>query len=247
MGGKISHEITKLMLPTPVLVLHNLCSDPLEELEDEENYQELLEDVRDECGRFGHVKLILIPKLSDYASLKREYERRKALAIVEYNEHQEYIRNAQSEFEKPKKKRKKKRQEPNARKEPIVPVDGFLRKNADCEIFIEAPRKSSYHLEANLGIGKVFVEFEDEFESADARAVGSLTLGTRRTQVQRKHCDCHVLPSLTVQRAQTRTHRMRHGEPTEDVGGESPAAGSRRRGQETRAGGGQPPEHTHRY
>lgn len=34
MGGRISHEIIKMMMPTPVLQLHNLLSDPLEELED---------------------------------------------------------------------------------------------------------------------------------------------------------------------------------------------------------------------
>lgn len=53
-----------------------------------------MEDVRDECARFGRVKLILIPKLSDYPPLKREYEMRKAMAIEDYNTRQEYLKHA---------------------------------------------------------------------------------------------------------------------------------------------------------
>ena len=59
----------------------------------------------------------------------------------------------------------------------MVPVDGFLRKNADCEITIEPRRKKKdLFLETDLGIGKVFVEFDDEFEAADALSVGSYNL-----------------------------------------------------------------------
>ena len=136
--------------------------------------------MRDECGRFGRVKLILIPKLSDYPSLKREYDKRKKVAVEEFRAQQEYIRNVESEFEKPKKKRKKHRHAQRAAEEPqvepIVPVDGFLRRAADCELLIEPRKKDELHLETELGIGKIFVEFDDHFEAAEALKVGSLPL-----------------------------------------------------------------------
>ena len=62
--------------------------------------------------------------------------------------------------------------------EPIVPVDGFLRRAADCELLIEPRKKDELHLETELGIGKIFVEFDDHFEAAEALKVGSLPRAT---------------------------------------------------------------------
>lgn len=53
-----------------------------------------------------------------------------------------------------------------------MPVDGFIRKNADCEITIEPRRKKKdLFLETDLGIGKIFVEFDNEEEAAEAWSV----------------------------------------------------------------------------
>jgi len=45
---------------TEVLCLMNMVVP--EELEDEEEYEEILDDVRDECGKYGRVKSIEIPR-----------------------------------------------------------------------------------------------------------------------------------------------------------------------------------------
>ena len=46
--------------PTEVLCLLNMVVE--EELVDEEEYEDILEDIREECGKFGEVKSIEIPR-----------------------------------------------------------------------------------------------------------------------------------------------------------------------------------------
>uniref|UniRef100_A0A1I8IIN5 Splicing factor U2AF subunit n=1 Tax=Macrostomum lignano TaxID=282301 RepID=A0A1I8IIN5_9PLAT len=46
--------------PTEVLVLMNMVTP--EELEDEEEYEDILDDVREECGRYGTVRSLEIPR-----------------------------------------------------------------------------------------------------------------------------------------------------------------------------------------
>lgn len=46
--------------PTEVLCLMNMVTP--EELEDEEEYEEILDDVREECGKYGAVKSLEIPR-----------------------------------------------------------------------------------------------------------------------------------------------------------------------------------------
>jgi hypothetical protein len=48
------------ILPTPVLVLHNMVAP--EDLATEEDHQALVEEVRTECAKFGSLKTILIPR-----------------------------------------------------------------------------------------------------------------------------------------------------------------------------------------
>uniref|UniRef100_A0A8C7FZA9 Splicing factor U2AF subunit n=1 Tax=Oncorhynchus kisutch TaxID=8019 RepID=A0A8C7FZA9_ONCKI len=50
-------------LPTEVLCLMNMVA--VEELLDDEEYEEIVEDVRDECGKYGQVKSIEIPRPVD--------------------------------------------------------------------------------------------------------------------------------------------------------------------------------------
>ncbi|XP_072316426.1 U2 small nuclear RNA auxiliary factor 2a isoform X1 [Eucyclogobius newberryi] len=50
-------------LPTEVLCLMNMVAP--EELIDDEEYEEIVEDVRDECGKYGQVKSIEIPRPVD--------------------------------------------------------------------------------------------------------------------------------------------------------------------------------------
>lgn len=50
-------------IPTEVLCLMNMVAP--EELLDDEEYEEILEDVRDECSKYGQVKSIEIPRPVD--------------------------------------------------------------------------------------------------------------------------------------------------------------------------------------
>lgn len=50
-------------LPTEVLCLMNMVAP--EELLDDEEYEEIVEDVRDECSKYGAVKSIEIPRPVD--------------------------------------------------------------------------------------------------------------------------------------------------------------------------------------
>ncbi|MEQ2264597.1 U2 small nuclear RNA auxiliary factor 2 [Xenotaenia resolanae] len=50
-------------LPTEVLCLMNMVAP--EELLDDEEYEEIVEDVREECGKYGQVKSIEIPRPVD--------------------------------------------------------------------------------------------------------------------------------------------------------------------------------------
>lgn len=50
-------------IPTEVLCLMNMVSP--EELLDDEEYEEIVEDVRDECSKYGQVKSIEIPRPVD--------------------------------------------------------------------------------------------------------------------------------------------------------------------------------------
>lgn len=50
-------------IPTEVLCLMNMVSP--EELLDDEEYEEILEDIREECSKYGHVKSIEIPRPVD--------------------------------------------------------------------------------------------------------------------------------------------------------------------------------------
>lgn len=51
---------TKESLPTRVVCLINVVT--LEELRDEEDYEDILDDMKDECGKYGRVKSIEIPR-----------------------------------------------------------------------------------------------------------------------------------------------------------------------------------------
>lgn len=46
--------------PTKVLCLSNMVT--LEELEEEEDYEDILEDVREECSKFGKLLTVVIPR-----------------------------------------------------------------------------------------------------------------------------------------------------------------------------------------
>lgn len=50
-------------LPTDVLCLMNMMAP--EELLDDDEYEEIVEDVRDECSKYGAVKSIEIPRPVD--------------------------------------------------------------------------------------------------------------------------------------------------------------------------------------
>jgi len=50
-------------LPTEVLCLMNMVAP--EELLDDEEYEEIVEDVKDECSKYGQVKSIEIPRPVD--------------------------------------------------------------------------------------------------------------------------------------------------------------------------------------
>lgn len=50
-------------VPTEVLCLMNMVAP--EELLDDEEYEEIVEDVRDECSKYGQVKSIEIPRPVD--------------------------------------------------------------------------------------------------------------------------------------------------------------------------------------
>ena len=50
-------------IPTEVLCLMNMVAP--EELLDDEEYEEILEDVREECSKYGQVKSIEIPRPVD--------------------------------------------------------------------------------------------------------------------------------------------------------------------------------------
>lgn len=50
-------------IPTEVLCLMNMVAP--EELLDDEEYEEIVEDVRDECSKYGQVKSIEIPRPVD--------------------------------------------------------------------------------------------------------------------------------------------------------------------------------------
>lgn len=50
-------------IPTEVLCLMNMVSP--EELLDDEEYEEIVEDVRDECSKYGQVKSIELPRPVD--------------------------------------------------------------------------------------------------------------------------------------------------------------------------------------
>lgn len=50
-------------LPTEVLCLMNMVAP--EELLDDDEYEEIVEDVRDECSKYGQVKSIEIPRPVD--------------------------------------------------------------------------------------------------------------------------------------------------------------------------------------
>ena len=47
-------------LPTEVLCLLNMVTE--EELKDEEEYEDILEDIREECGKYGEVRSLEIPR-----------------------------------------------------------------------------------------------------------------------------------------------------------------------------------------
>jgi len=53
-------DVQTLGPPTEVLCLMNMITP--EELEDEEEYEDILEDVKEECGKYGIVKSIEIPR-----------------------------------------------------------------------------------------------------------------------------------------------------------------------------------------
>ena len=46
--------------PTPVLVLYNMVT--VQELSSDEDYEDILQDIRDECARHGTVATVLIPR-----------------------------------------------------------------------------------------------------------------------------------------------------------------------------------------
>ena len=47
-------------LPTEVLCLLNMVTE--EELRDEEEYEDILEDIREECSKYGEVRSLEIPR-----------------------------------------------------------------------------------------------------------------------------------------------------------------------------------------
>lgn len=62
--GLMNSSMTQMAgLPTEVLCLMNMVA--VEELVDEEEYEEIVEDVRDECSKYGQVKSIEIPRPVD--------------------------------------------------------------------------------------------------------------------------------------------------------------------------------------
>ena len=46
--------------PSVVVMLSNMVS--IKELKDDEEYEELLEDVKDECSKYGQVKSVVAPR-----------------------------------------------------------------------------------------------------------------------------------------------------------------------------------------
>ncbi|XP_051825217.1 splicing factor U2AF 65 kDa subunit-like [Antechinus flavipes] len=61
--GLVSSQVQKGSLPTEVLCLMNMLLP--EELRDDDEYEDILEDVRDECSKYGVVKSIEIPRPTD--------------------------------------------------------------------------------------------------------------------------------------------------------------------------------------
>ncbi|XP_017600838.1 PREDICTED: splicing factor U2AF 65 kDa subunit-like, partial [Corvus brachyrhynchos] len=61
--GLMSSQVQMGGHPTEVLCLLNMVLP--EELLDDEEYEEIVEDVRDECGKYGTVKSIEIPRPVD--------------------------------------------------------------------------------------------------------------------------------------------------------------------------------------
>ena len=61
--GLMSSQVQMGGHPTEVLCLMNMVLP--EELLDDEEYEEIVEDVRDECGKYGLVKSIEIPRPVD--------------------------------------------------------------------------------------------------------------------------------------------------------------------------------------
>ena len=53
-------DVQMLGPPTEVLCLMNMVT--AEELEDEEEYEDIVEDIKDECSKYGLVKSIEIPR-----------------------------------------------------------------------------------------------------------------------------------------------------------------------------------------
>ncbi|XP_074134585.1 splicing factor U2AF 65 kDa subunit-like [Sminthopsis crassicaudata] len=58
--GLVSSQVQKGSLPTEVLCLMNMLLP--EELQDDDEYEDIMEDVRDECSKYGVVKSIEIPR-----------------------------------------------------------------------------------------------------------------------------------------------------------------------------------------
>lgn len=52
--------MTKVNLPSRILVLKNMIS--MKDLEIDEEYNDLVEDIKDECSKFGHILSLKIPR-----------------------------------------------------------------------------------------------------------------------------------------------------------------------------------------
>jgi splicing factor U2AF 65 kDa subunit len=58
----------KVQLPTSVLVLKNMVE--VSELENDEDYVDLLEDIKEECSKYGTLLNIQIPRASSEPGVK---------------------------------------------------------------------------------------------------------------------------------------------------------------------------------